>query len=917
MYHGPRFLNELPRFPPPVYTQLRLLIVNAMVSGEIAMRMVRMNNRLRIIVMYGAPPFRSLHENTPTHLNDDPDFDENIHSPTNPLGHLRYTLEHLTLRSMVMEGMELYYLLRTVAKGNLRVLQIARIQGTFDLRDIVFETLNRLYLWLDDNVQPGIIEIIGRCPQLEHLELSGPHLDGPMCFEQLAHILRGTQYEHTPGEREDRLRACKPSPRQWPHPQLRTLRIDGLHYSEPSEQSEDEYVTRKAENDTRFLELIRALGCICKHGVMVHPSSLRELEIQLWIVDDLARRAIDGSGSTLEVLKIRIPEAQEDTPFRLYERQGWILREILQSCSRLRVMEYWDEKEGSINAIMDAMVGYFADEADRVENVEALVCPELESLTLKAIPTDYWWTNPHVAEERWYFDDGDHGGTNGSSTSPWVMSKQQWDYYLDDGTGYLLDHEVDSTEGDEQLRRFFRHLSPSRKLKECQLGQLRFTRELSITGISVFMPKLWEMATFTHPDGDPSFDENTHSLTNPLGHLRSTLEHVILGSMDFGRMELFYLLRAVASGKLRVLEINYITGTFDLQDITFESLKQLHLWLEEENRHWPYEIIGRSPHLEHLELCGITDISLSYPLDPLVHIMRGSQRQESLKEIEDQLDAEKQEPMQWSRPQLKTLHIQGIHIWKRQEDTTVLGNDPMFLELIQAAGCIYTRNGMTHPCSLQELDIPLWVVDDLSRRAIEASSLTLEVLKIKIQQDLNGLTCWRHEYRGRILREILQSCSKLRTVELWDLNEDKDICVAMAGMIGEYDAIGTVNKGGDDEALVHPRLESFTLKSIPMGYGLHQTHTEGARRYFGDTGDHGVTFPWVMPEQQWDRTLLDGTGFLLDTLWNGFELFEGVVEDLELVNEGDKLLTRFLRCVSPSRKLKDLQLGQLRFTREV
>jgi len=190
-------------------------------------------------------------------------------------------------------------------------------------------------------------------------------------------------------------------------------------------------------------------------------------------------------------------------------------------------------------------------------------------------------------------------------------------------------------------------------------------RKLSITAISLFTPKL---ATFTHQDDDPNFDENAHSLTNPLGHLRSTLEHVILANMDFGRMELFYLLRTVAKGNLRVLEINFIAGTFDLQDITFESLKQLHLWLDGENRHWPYEIISRSPHLEHLELCGIADISLSYHLDPLIHIMRGSQHQESLREIEDQLDAGKQEPRQWSRPQLKTLHIQGIHIWKRQED---------------------------------------------------------------------------------------------------------------------------------------------------------------------------------------------------------------------------------------------------------
>ncbi|KAF9366491.1 hypothetical protein BGX34_001929 [Mortierella sp. NVP85] len=479
MYHGPRHhIMKLKSRPPPhMYTQLRLLAVNAMVSGEIAMRMIRMNNRLKIIIISGTP-FWSLHENTPTHSNDNPDYNENAHSLTNPFGHLRYTLEYLTLRNMVMEGMELYYLLRTVAKGNLRVLQIIHIQGTFDLQDIVFETLNRLYLWLDDNVRPGIIEIVGRCLQLEHLELSGYYLSGRTCLEQLAHILHGTRYEHTPGEREDRLGAHKLDPKQWWRPQLKTLRIHGLHYSEPSE---DDHETRKAENDIRFLECIRAFGCICKHGVMVHPSSLRELEIGVWIVDDLARRAIEGSSSTLEVLKIRIPEEREDTPFRMYARQGRILREILQSCSRLRVMEYWDEKAEFINVIMDAMIGHFDDEVDRVENVEVLVCPELESLTLKAIPTGYRSSNAHIlaAEERRYFDDDDHGGTNGGRTPPWVMLKQQWDYYLEDGTCDLLDYEEDSTEGDEQLRRFFRHFSLSRKLKECQLGQLRFTREVS------------------------------------------------------------------------------------------------------------------------------------------------------------------------------------------------------------------------------------------------------------------------------------------------------------------------------------------------------------------------------------------------------------------------------------------------------
>jgi hypothetical protein len=172
-------------------------------------------------------------------------------------------------------------------------------------------------------------------------------------------------------------------------------------------------------------------------------------------------------------------------------------------------------------------------------------------------------------------------------------------------------------------------------------------------------------------------------------------------------------------------------------------------------------------------------------------------------------------------------------------------------------------------------------------------------------------------------------------MEFWDLSQDMDISAIMAMMIGDHGigrrdisygdmrAMGSEDEDRvqENEALICPELVSLTLKSIPMNYKLCPKPMEEERRYF-DNDDHGNdngndASPWVMPKQRWDTALKDGTGFLLDAQMHIFELFEDSSAGIESVNEGDKLLRRFLRCISPSRKLKDLQLGQLRFTREV
>jgi hypothetical protein len=459
-------------------------------------------------------------------------------------------------------------------------------------------------------------------------------------------------------------------------------------------------------------------------------------------------------------------------------------------------------------------------------------------------------------------------------------------------------------------------------------------RMISITNVPLFTDMHGCRVKLTGLDEDKDFDEDTHSITNPFGHLRSTLEHLTLAHMNFRGMELFCLLRTVAKGNLRFLEIERIFGTFDLQDIVFESLERLHLWLDHYVEPGLFEIIGRSPHLEHLELKGSIYIGRSYPFQQLAQFMRGTRHEETLREKEDRLKAGGPEPRQWSRPHLKTLRIQGIHLWERRQNVACIGNNPMFLEIIRVSGSIYMPNGVVQPSSLRELEIPLWIVDELAKRAIEASSATLEVLKLRIQQERGGLPTCKHNQQGWVLREILQSCSKLQIVEFWDQKKDIDISIVIAGMVGDH-GVGHGESGDGDasasendrvqeiEALVCPELVSLTLKSIPMDHKLLPEPMEEERCYFDDhDDDHGNdngndVSPWVMPKQGWDTTLKDGTGFLLDAQMHVFELYEDSSTGIRTMNEGDKLLRRFLRCVSPSRKLKDLQLGQLRFTREV
>lgn len=436
-------------------------------------------------------------------------------------------------------------------------------------------------------------------------------------------------------------------------------------------------------------------------------------------------------------------------------------------------------------------------------------------------------------------------------------------------------------------------------------------------------------------DGD-DFDENSHSFTNPLGHLRATLQELVVEQLRLEPNYLFYLLRAVARGNLQTLKLDNISGSsesFDLQDIVFMSLTRLDLYLD--NRSQPglyglHEIVGRSPFLEHLELNGERD---QHCLDPLVHTLHGTlPDDEALRQRFNQLRT----GGRWSRPHLKTLRLrQQLHRRQLQENAKDQGNDPKLLDLVRSAGATYNAcRELMRPSTLRVLEVSLWFLDDLARSAIETTKSTLEELIIVIIPDREGLPTWKHERQGIFLRKILVSCSRLKTLRFWDQNGDEDISTIMRDIIGERGVGGhdlrSDHREDDDNnkapkvklLLDCPALESLVLRSIRTNFDLIQTEPEKERVFINDHDDSHSTaanssVPWIMPQQCWDPRLQDGTDILLDVRWNSFELFEDVVMENGSQQQVDTLLERFLRHISPSRKLKSLQLGQLKFTRAV
>ncbi|KAF9366490.1 hypothetical protein BGX34_001928 [Mortierella sp. NVP85] len=439
-------------------------------------------------------------------------------------------------------------------------------------------------------------------------------------------------------------------------------------------------------------------------------------------------------------------------------------------------------------------------------------------------------------------------------------------------------------------------------------------------------------------DDHDDLRDNVFSPTNPLGHLQSTLEELSVEQTPFQRMELYCLLRAVARGRLHTLKLTCLSGTFDLHDLVFESLTRLHLCLYTKMELGLSEIIGRAPRLEHLELIGPESSREANFLEPLIRILRGIQPQETLRPRDNQSRVGTLEPRQWSRPRLRTLRFQKLHWIKDQSDGEELGNDITFLDLVQAHGNINSwQNEATRMSSLRELELPIWVLDSLVREAIEVYCSTMEVLKIRNHHQKEDIPSWKVKQQGRVLRRILQSCSRLRDVELTGI----DIIVTMKDILGDFEtdhhpATENDNEGrgliretsevGEQQfptdnrgvkALACPELRSLKLTRNASYNARDQKLMEEERLYVDgseNNNDHSTGI-WIVPRQKRDTTLDDGTDFLLDTRPSNCELAGDAVEEGRREHEGGKLLKTFLRYISPSKNLKELQLSQLRLRR--
>lgn len=253
------------------------------------------------------------------------------------------------------------------------------------------------------------------------------------------------------------------------------------------------------------------------------------------------------------------------------------------------------------------------------------------------------------------------------------------------------------------------------------------------------------------------------------------------------------------------------------------------------------------------------------------------------------------------------------------------GNQPKVMALIKA--CSKLSNGTKSRCqgSLRELRLPLLILDDVAREAIEYHSLSLEVLSIEIMlNELDTATSNSSKRQTQVLGKLLRSCRQLRVFEFWDMCRIADVSCTMEDLMerpsksqGGYNGLEQALKE-DIGVWESPNLESLALKA---GWYLEPRVSSGLleekeRRYPVDEGD-GESREWVMPTQGWDTHLQDGTDMLLDARWSGFHLFEEDTEGVEEEAAGDKLIGRFLQHIAPSKKLKKLQLSQLKFCRKI
>ncbi|KAG0230242.1 hypothetical protein BGX31_005949 [Mortierella sp. GBA43] len=401
-------------------------------------------------------------------------------------------------------------------------------------------------------------------------------------------------------------------------------------------------------------------------------------------------------------------------------------------------------------------------------------------------------------------------------------------------------------------------------------------------------------------DADDIHDDHTLCLTNPLGHLKASLLELSMKQMGFEEKEFYYALRDIAGGSLRTLKLGWIVGSLDLHGLVFESLTRLHLWLRRTMKTDMFEIIGRSPHLDHLELYDAVDPDdwfqggyVLCDLEPLAQFLRGTPTMDP--------STSGSTHRQWTRPQLATLRLHIRHMVTQSSGVTTGGNNPQYLELIRACSNTYDKfKRRGYLGSLRELVFSVHNLDDDVREVIEIQGEHLEVLRIAVISNFDP----RCERIGSIinhslaLAKIFQSCRRLKEFEYESWYSDADIRTMMEILIEKIPEASWDCR--DLESLqLYSSGASFSTRPEEERWFVVAENTKDNNNHVHGSGT------WRMPSFKWDPKVNDGTAFLLDAVEGG----TGRSKD------GEELIRRFLRHISPSKKLKNLQLAQLKFVR--
>jgi hypothetical protein len=160
-------------------------------------------------------------------------------------------------------------------------------------------------------------------------------------------------------------------------------------------------------------------------------------------------------------------------------------------------------------------------------------------------------------------------------------------------------------------------------------------------------------------------------------------------------------------------------------------------------------------------------------------------------------------------------------------------------------------------------------------------------------------------------------------MEYWDRNGNVDISMVMDWIGGHSTRKHASDKhnGGTpqqeiEEAWNCPELETLTLKSYYEITEQKQTREARSRWFDGEgSGADGSAGTWMMPSFKWDPTVQDGTAFLLDADQDSIGPSVDMAKDNDQEMEGQETIKRFLRYISPGRKLKKLRLAQVQLVK--